>query len=504
MPIAAALLSLLTASQASAAMTLVLPRTQTAPAVRMAPILRSGLGTASGLKLGTAPLLAPSLSPLSLTAIPNLAAPLAAQPLAADAPALPAISPMAMESVQAMTAPQAAPAAVAAESVRLFDGGGARASLPVAVEEEGPAPAPRVRYGRTSEDGWSLASFQSAADESPISYKYRKGAKDQPPMVFIGGLALAESYDSLFETQPQAGSDQYFAWLRGHKPTEFRPTKEVYDADARDMARMIVLASERSGAQAVSLTLHSYGVLVFQRMVQLHEDLEVQQALRLLKGGRVTLINTTTHYGDSETAAGEQYAQMAKIIRAIVGQLDVMDSYAAFLESSLKANPFLAPAVIPQIFVIKMQRDMLLGLASKGAVDELRKQLDDPWAPAIDHVRKNILRIVGENAATPGWQEAFLRRANATSLLDFTKEDVQRIRDAGIRLEIIHAAKDQLIPWVSAKLAFELFGFKVPEKAPKAGREFRDESGMFHLKVVDSDHYYPLREPAQLDRDLYR
>lgn len=496
---AAALLSLLTPLQASAAMTLTLPRSQTAPAVRVGPLVNTGPGLNTGLRLNAAPALAPALG-LS----PALAAPAVSGPMAAAAPVVPTLSPAAAQSVQAMTAPQAAPAAMAAESVRLFDGGAPRASLPVAVEEEGPAPAPRVRYGRASEDGWGLASFQSAADGSPISYKYREGAKDQPPMVFIGGLALAESYDSLFETQPQAGSDQYFAWLRGHQPTEFQPTREVYDADARDMARMIVLASERSGAQAVSLTLHSYGVLVFQRMAQLHKDLEVQQAMRLLKGGRVTLINTTTHYGDSETAAGEQYAQMAKIIRAIVQQLDVMDSYTAFLESSLKVNPFLAPAVIPQIFAIKMQRDMLLGLASKGAVDELRKQLADPWAPAIDHVRKNILRIVGENAATPGWQEAFLRRANATSLLDFTKEDVQRIRDAGIRLEIIHAAQDQLIPWVSAKLAFELFGFKVPEKAPKAGREFRDESGMFHLKVVDSDHYYPLREPQQLDRDLYR
>ncbi|MDD5628066.1 MAG: hypothetical protein PHU21_03310 [Elusimicrobia bacterium] len=489
-------LCLALASQAPAAMSLVQARTSAAPAVRLAPLVQSRAGLTNGMQLGAAPSLAPTL------AAPALAAP---APMAAQAPQtiVPSLSPAAALSVQAMTAPQAAPAQIQTESVRLFDGGAPRSSLPVAAEDEGPAPAPRVRYGRTSEDGWSLASFRSAADASPISYKYRGGSKSQPPMVFVGGLALAESYDSFFETEGQAGSDQYFMWLRGHQPTQFEPTREVYEADARDMARMIVLAAERSGSQSVSLTLHSYGVLVFQRMIQLHQDLEVAQAMRLLKGGRVTLINTTTHYGDSETAAGAQYAQMAKIIRAIVQQLDLMDSYSALLTASIKANPLLTPALLPQIFYLKMQRDMLLSLASKGAVDELRKQLADPWSAQIDHVRRNILRIVEENAATPGWQEAFLRRANATSLLDFTKEDVQRIRDYGIRLEIIHAAKDQLIPWVSAKLAFELFGFKVPKNAPKPGREFRDQSGMFHLKVVDSDHYYPLREPQQLDRDLY-
>ncbi|MBI5240129.1 MAG: hypothetical protein HY926_06630 [Elusimicrobia bacterium] len=499
MSTAAALLCLVMTSQASAAMTLALSRGAAAPAVQVGPLVQTGPSLNTEFRLGAVPTLAPVLAPALAAPAPLVGQSMAAAPI----PVIPALAPAAALSVQAMTAPHAAPAAVQAESARLFDGGGQRASLPVAADDEGPAPAPRVRYGRISEDGWSLASFKSAADDSPISYKYREGAKSQPPMVFIGGLALAESYDSLFETQSQAESDQYFAWLRGHQPTEFQPTKEVYDADARDMARMIVLASERSGSRSVSLTLHSYGVLVFQRMVQLHQDLEVQQAMRLLQGERVTLINTTTHYGNSETAAGEQYAQMAKMIRAIVQQLDLMDAYARVLESSLKMNPFLAPILVPQIFALQMQRDMLLGLASRGAVDELRKQLSTPWAQAIDHVRRNILRIVEQNAATPGWQEAFLRRANATSLLDFTKEDVQRIRDYGIRMEIIHAAQDQLIPWVSAKLAFELFGFKVPDKAPKAGREFRDQSGMFHLKVVDSDHYYPLREPAQLDRDLY-
>ena len=486
-------------------MTLALPRTYAAPAVRIGPLIGAGPTLNTDLKLNTAPSLTPTLSPALAAPAPLVSPSLQAQAvlLSPDGTVIPTISPAAAQSVQAMTAPKAAPAQVSEESARLFDGGDFHASLPVAVEDQGPAPAPRVRYSRTSEDGWGLASFKSAADNSPISYKFRSGSKSQPPMVFIGGLALAESYDSLFETQPQAESDQYFAWLRGHQPTDFQPTKEVYEADARDMARMIVLAAERAGSKSVSLTLHSYGVLVFQRMVQLHQDLEVQQAMRLLKGGRVTLINTTTHYGHSETAAGAQYAQMAKVIQAIVQQLDLMDSYSAALESSLKVNPFLAPMVVPQLFALKMQRDMLLGLASKGAVDELRKQLSDPWSPALDHVRLNILKIVGENAATPGWQEAFLRRADATSMLDFTKEDVQRIRDYGIRLEIIHAAQDQLIPWVSAKLAFELFGFKVPEKAPAAGREFRDQSGMFHLKVVDSDHYYPLREPQKLDRDLY-
>lgn len=482
-------------------------RAAAVPTVRLAPLLAVN-PSALGSPALSVSLTAPSLSPLTaalpaLTPSPALSVLTAAAPQ--QAPLKLSAAAGAAEFTQTLADPKLSETASHQAAAKLFDGGSARAeALPIAADDQGPAPAPRVRWSRTAEGGWSLASFASAADGSPISYKSRQAeGSSQAPMVFVGGLALAESYDSLFETQAKAESDQYFVWLRGHQPTEFQPTQKVYEADARDMARMIVLAAERSGSKSVSLTLHSYGVLVFQRMVQLHEDLEVQQAMRLLKGGRVTLINTTTHYGHSETAAGAQYAQMAKAIQAIVQQLDLMDSYGKTLNAAVKANPLLAPMVLPQLFWLQMQRNMLLSLASKGAVDELRKQLADPWSPALDHVRLNILKIVEENAATPGWQEAFLRRADATSMLDFTKEDVQRIRDYGIRLEIIHAAKDQLIPWVSAKLAFELFGFKVPKDAPKPGREFRDGSGMFHLKVVDSDHYYPLREPAQLDQDLY-
>jgi hypothetical protein len=512
------------------------------PAAVAAASLRGAPGTV-GFTTNLQAVVLPTLSPLpSLTlkgtalpavipaAVMNMPAPRAASlagsraalpssakaAIAADGVAVPSNAPAfaATEGVEAsvrsMTDSKAS-AAQAHQSVsRMYDGLRAQdAVLPVAAESDGPAPRPRVTLERrgeraAQEDVWESATFLSASGDLDIHYKFRKAeGSERVPMVFIGGLALAESYDTLFETQKKAKSDQYFAWLRGHAPTGFSRSDKVYEQDARDMARMIVLAAERSGTQAVDLTLHSYGVLVFQKMVQLHRDLEVQQALRLLKGGKVTMLNATTHYGNSETVAGEQFAQMAKIIRMIVQQLDLMDSYGGALSAAIKANPFSAPFVLPQIFALQMQRNMILALASKGAVDELRKHLADPWDKDIDHVRERIRQIVEENSAKPGWQEAFLRRANDTSLLDFTKEDVQRIRDYGIRVEIIHSADDQLIPWISAKLCFELFGFKVPEKAPKAGREFVDESGLFRVRVVDSDHYYPLRSPGKLDRQLY-
>ncbi|MBI5883563.1 MAG: alpha/beta hydrolase [Elusimicrobia bacterium] len=346
--------------------------------------------------------------------------------------------------------------------------------------------------------GWAPGKLRSQADGAVLTYRSRKsqGPSSNSPIVFIGGLALAESFDSYFKTQAPS-SDEYFLWLRGHQPSAWTATREVYDSDGRDMAAMIVEAARSSGSGQVRLVAHSYGVLVFQRMLQLSRFPEVRQALNLLKGGRVTLLNVTTHYGDSETAGGDQYAQMARIIRAFISWLDMMDSQAALMRRSMELNPALAPAIIPALMAWEIQRTQALSMASQGAVKELKGHLAQRWDPPIDAVRRRLLKVIGRNSSDPGWQEAFLRRANDTSKLEFTKTDAERLRTLGIGLDLIHSKDDQLIPWVSAKLLFDLLAVPTPDKAPGAGSSFESADGLFRAKVVDGDHYFPLRKPAE-------
>ena len=350
--------------------------------------------------------------------------------------------------------------------------------------------------------GWTAGSFQSS-DGAALRFKLRKAeTPGKTPAVYVGGLALAESYDSLFERQTQPSSDQYFLWLRGHSPSGWKHSKTVYEQDARDLARMINLAAERSDSATVDLVLHSYSVLVFQKMVQMGKDADVRRALEHLKGARVTLLMSTTHYGDSETAAGEQYAQMAKVIRALIDWLDTMDSWAELWEQTARLNPMIAPQVYAGLAAWKVQREAVLALASKGAVDELKKHLAEPWDPAIDHLRQELLERVGRNSAQSGWQEALLKRANDTSRLDFTKADVERMRRLGIRLDLVHSHDDQLIPWVSAKLLFDLLGIKAPKSVPPVGTILQSKDGLFRVTIVEGDHYYPLKKPAEMDDHL--
>ncbi|MCX5790310.1 MAG: hypothetical protein NTX64_17655, partial [Elusimicrobia bacterium] len=383
------------------------------------------------------------------------------------------------------------------ESSILFDG----AQILKGVSE-----APALPYwggvAAKAEDGWTAGTFRTS-DDATLHFKMRQGEpQGKAPTVFVGGLALAESYDSLFERQAKPESDQFFLWLRGHAPSEWKQSKTVFDQDARDLARMIVLAGERSGSSKIDLVLHSYSVLVFQKMVQLHDDAEVAKALALLKDARVILLMSTTHYGDSETAAGPQYAQMAKVIRSLIGWLDTMDSWADFMEASARLNPFIAPQVYTTLAMWKVQREAVLGLASKGAVDELAKHLSEPWDPAIDHIRQDLLKRVASNSAKSGWQEALLKRANDTSLLDFTKADVELIRLLGIHLDLVHAHDDQLVPWVSAKLLFDLLGVPAPNKVPRVGTVMQSPDGLFRVTIVKGDHYFPLKRPAEMEDQL--
>ncbi|MFA6316164.1 MAG: alpha/beta hydrolase, partial [Elusimicrobiota bacterium] len=451
----AGLLVLLASAHASAAMVKTAPVKApvlipgiSAPAIAVSPISPLSLGPASAISWDGAPSL-PNISlPVpaapALTAAPSLEASPSALP---DAPA-----PDSLQEVQSFMEALKSPIpgtdsqatdkgmeSLHQDGSAAFDGLAKQKGAVDAEEREGDFPA-----------GWTPGELRSPADNAVLRYRSRRApaAGRAPPTVFVGGLALAESYDSYFKTQAAAG-DEHFLWLRGHQPSAWTPTRSVYDNDARDLAAMIVAAARSSGSGKVRLVAHSYGVLVFQRMLQLTEHAEVRQALSLLKGSRVTLLNVTTHYGDSETVAGEEYAQMAKIIRAFIGWLDLMDSQAAFMRKSMEFNPALAPMVLPALMAWEIQRTAALSMASQGAVQQLKDHLAQRWDPSIDSVRRRILRVIGRNSGDPGWQEAFLRRANDTSKLDFKPADVARLRKLGIGLDLIHSKDDQLIPWPS-------------------------------------------------------
>jgi hypothetical protein len=208
----------------------------------------------------------------------------------------------------------------------------------------GPPPSPEAQAveGTAKFDGaaqWSAGQFPSADGETSVQYKNRPGSDPKTVRVFSGGLALNESFETLFAKQQDPKYGQDFVWMRGHPPTAWNPTQSVIDADARDLARMVLRAAD--GARRVELVLHSFGTLVFQRLVQLRGEPEVDAALRLVK--RAVLLNATTHYEGSEKKAGQAFEQMGQATRAFVGWLDVMDQEAEMWRSAARINPFLAP-----------------------------------------------------------------------------------------------------------------------------------------------------------------
>lgn len=352
-------------------------------------------------------------------------------------------------------------------------------------------------------EAWRHAAFLSPADGAVITYRERNAERSEgAPKVFVGGMGLPDSFESYFETGRAGDSAEYLLTLRGLPPTEWSRTRETFDSDAKDLARMIVLASRETGSGAVELVLHSYSTLVFQRMLQLAGDPGVDRALGLLRGSRVVFIGASTHYGDSETVAGPEYAEMAKQVRAFVNWIDAVDSYGEMLEKAAELNPFLRPQVDGWLMLWGMQRRAALSAASKPGAELLIEHLNEPWSPEIDHIRERILAQTRKVSRLPGWQEAMLRRANDTSLLEFTPGDVERMRELGVRLDVLHAAGDQLIPWVSERLLAEMLGIDAPEELPSPGTVLSDEDGLFRMIIVDGDHYFPLKRPDLLRRLL--
>ena len=451
------------------------------------------------ISLGAAPVLGPSLAPvLAGTALP---APLSlfSLPLAAAAKSeaprlmLPTVVPTlpvmpAMPTLAAKSARVALSAKNANQSKSLDDS----AAAAQALFDGGRAGAP----GK----GWTLGAFEGDGG-APIHYKTREGTGGAPSRVYAGGLALNESFEPLFALPARTGNE-LFLWTRGHAPSDWRATKTPIDADARDLAAAIVLAAKTSPGGKVELALHSFATLVFQRMIQLHAEPAVASALEAVSGSRVFLLHATTHYAGTEKRAGRDFEAMGKATRTVIDWLDAGDATAELWEATARINPFLAPAIAAWQVQWDYQRGQLIALAAKSAGDMMRADLKEPWAQAVDPIRKAFLKDLAADTNNPGWQEAMLRRSSDMFRLEFSLEDAARIKALGIKLELVHSDGDKLLNWESARVLFERLGIDAPEKTPPSGTVLTDKTGLFRARIVSGDHYFPLKQRDELAKIL--
>lgn len=295
-----------------------------------------------------------------------------------------------------------------------------------------------------------------------------------------------------------------FFWTRAHPPTPWTDLASPLEADARDLARAILLAAQDSPSGSVEVVVHSYGALVFQRLIQLRGAAEVDSALERLKGSRVVMLNGTTHFEGSERRAGADFERMADASRRFVDWLNGMDSIARAWEKAAELNPMMAPAVSAWLAGWRINRQFMMALASRDAAAMMRADLMEPWDSAYDHIRRGFLAALEKDSRDAGWQEALLRRSSDMFRLEFTSADANFIREKKIRMTLIHSAQDKLVNWPSARMLFDLLGLSTPQEAPAPGAVFRDSSGQFQAEIIDADHYYPLKKPRALEEVLNR
>jgi hypothetical protein len=359
-----------------------------------------------------------------------------------------------------------------------------------------PAPSPAKKVSAQ----WVSGSFKSPVKSANIAYKYRMPYGAKETTVLAGGLALAESFESLFSAVPSR-NNQFFLWFRAMPPSSWVYGRDNFEADARDLARFINLAAEKTGSRRVNLVLHSYSTLVVQKMVQMREDAEIGRALGYLRGAQVLMLNPTTHFKGSEALGGGNYAQTAAIISNFIKWLDMTDNYVDGWNSAAGLVPSMQAPVTFNLAMWEIQRNNALNMTSKQAREMMVDHLTPAWGGGLDPVRESLLGTVKKNVENPRWQETLLRRTDDTAKFDFVAADVAAMRSAGINLDFIYAGEDQLIPWAAERLTVAaLFGIPVPEQLPQPGVVFRDQSGLFSLRVVQGDHYFPLKYPAELDK----
>ncbi len=330
-------------------------------------------------------------------------------------------------------------------------------------------------------DGWKQGAFKGDGG-ADIAYASREGGEG-PARVYSGGLALNESFAPVLARPAKPSGNELVLWTRAHPPSGWVPTKNPIDADARDLAAAINLAAVTSPQGKVELALHSFGTLVFQRMIQLHAEPAVKAALEALKDSRVFLLHATTHFEGSERRAGPDFERMGQATRAVVDWLDAGDA--------------MAPWWSPVSAAWRFTRGQVIAAAAKEAAAMMKKDLSEPW-PAFDGIRKRFIKELARDAKDPAWQEAMLRRSSDMFRLEFSPADAARIRELGIKLELVHADGDALLNWESALTLFERLGIRAPKKAPPAGTILTDESGRFRARIVSGDHYWPLKKPGDL------
>jgi len=457
------LLALLLAAAPAAAQNVVV-----GPVTGIAPVT----GGAAGSALASP---GPSLS-LPGAALPGSG--LAASVLPSAAAALPGT----LEAAKAAHAP-------------VFDG---------ALPSPGADPSPVSALASSVRKGdWREGTLQSPVDGSPIAYRSRlPGSGGSGPVrIFVGGMALADSFESYFRAFPPSGA-QYALTLRGLPPSPWKNPPNVLDADARDLARMLVLSAAEQGAGKVELVLHSYSAFAFQRMLQLSSDPEVARALELLRGSRVVWLGGTTHWKGSESTIGREFVQAAQNARALLSWIDYWDAYGANLLRAAEINPWLYTSAMAWNANWRVQRDNTLRMAAEPSARLMREHLASGWAPGGDAVRRELLLALERDSRDPGWSEATLRRMTQALDLDVGDAELATLHALGIRLDMYYAQGDQFIPWKAERAVLERLRVQAPAELPAAGTRLADSSGRISLNVLGGDHYHPLKSPAELARLL--
>lgn len=375
----------------------------------------------------------------------------------------------------------------------------------------------RVAKGSAGADAsaWLKSDFESTVDGSKIAYKMRQGDASQPVRVYSGGLALNDGFEAFYAAGPPSKGSEYFMWTRGNYPSEWKVTPKTLDADARDLATMVTKAAEQSESGKVELVLHSFGTTVAQRMVQMHDDPQMANALKHVS--HIWMIDPTTHFDGMEKIVGPEMEQMGNGSKQFVGALDLMDKTEAAREAAVDLGYVMPKETIRYWFGDKtadnmaalnqayqgkvvwgVQRDALMGLASKIAVEAQRKDLQEPWEPSFEKFRGQALDRLSKNAVDPGWQEATLRRLGDLFKLEMKADDFSYLKEHNIPVDMFHSTHDQVLNWANSRSLLNLMKIPSPDQMPAAGTLLTNADGLFRSHFIDADHYWPQKHPEQL------
>jgi hypothetical protein len=353
-----------------------------------------------------------------------------------------------------------------------------------------------ARGAAAGDASWQKSEFASPFDGTSISYKMRKGSSSEPARVFSGGLAFNDGYEALFASGPPQAGSEYFMWTRGNAPSGWQPTRSVIDADAHDMAALVTKAAASSETGHAELVLHSFGTLVFQRMLQMRDNPEVAEALKHVS--RVYMIGPATHFDGIEKIAGHAGDQIETGSKTFIATLDMLDANADASKALAKLNPLLAPSIYAGLGVWNVQRKALLEFAAKQAVEMQRNDLSQPWEKATEPFRKQALEIFERNAKDPAWQEAILRRCRDSFVLQMKDVDIDYLHKLGVKVDVVQPIHDQIVPWGGARAVLKLLDIKAPENPPAAGTILKNADGSFRSHIVDADHYWPQKHLSEL------